>query len=392
MAQRIGGLNLHDTDANELLFLAAEFGLSSVVKDLLRRGAKVDGADRCLMTPLVIACQNDHHHVVAELLNYGADVNRECTVGYYTKSTALHIAALHGSTTVIQLLLNNKAEINQPSGNGDTPIILALSKLHFKVVKVLKENGAEIDFPDTNGTTPLQHAVLSNDIQFCKLLVEYGADVDRCYKQHTSPKMLLPGADVSMTALHLAIYKGNAELVELFLYKGADLEKSWYGYASLAFAILKGNLGIVRLLVAANADLGGMSRFSPLYVALEHGDIDFVRLLVRNGIPIPDLWWMNQKALPSPIDEDYRSRNANLSEIGETIHPFPVGDDCLKELDQAATNPPKLLFSSRNMVRRMVSRHIAQIVSKLCPPTEKLLIQRQLGLPNTVFEYIFGFL
>lgn len=64
-------------DNKNALHISAEKGYISVAEELLKSGAQVNAvAVSSQDTPLILACQNGHAHIVKLLLNNGADVNR----------------------------------------------------------------------------------------------------------------------------------------------------------------------------------------------------------------------------------------------------------------------------------------------------------------------------
>ena len=56
--------------------------------------------------------------------------------------TPLHWAALNGHLSVVEYLVNQKADINGKTENGSTPLHYAAQYRHINVVEFLKNNGA----------------------------------------------------------------------------------------------------------------------------------------------------------------------------------------------------------------------------------------------------------
>jgi hypothetical protein len=63
--------------------------------------------------------------------------------------TALHYAAAHGRTAVVEFLLKHKADPNADSGGGWTPLHLAARRGDVEVIRVLIEGGAKTDLQTT---------------------------------------------------------------------------------------------------------------------------------------------------------------------------------------------------------------------------------------------------
>jgi len=129
------------TDGDTPLHVAAYFGNTEVVKQLLESKADVnarkhsDGA-----SPLVIAAQERRTEIVKLLLDHDADVN---TSVWTNGDTPLHASAWNGSTEIVRMLLNSKADVNaRKLTDGATPLYLASLRGHADIVKLLLANKA----------------------------------------------------------------------------------------------------------------------------------------------------------------------------------------------------------------------------------------------------------
>jgi len=60
------------------------------------------------LTPLLLAAANGHLSVVEYLINQKADINAKDDIG----NTHLHYAAVNGHLSVVEYLINQKADIN----------------------------------------------------------------------------------------------------------------------------------------------------------------------------------------------------------------------------------------------------------------------------------------
>ncbi|XP_053335581.1 ankyrin repeat domain-containing protein 27 isoform X1 [Clarias gariepinus] len=131
-------------------------------------------------------------------------VNSSSTDGFMP----LHVAALHGHTALISLLIRHGANINACNGQNATPLHLACQNSHTQVVRSLVECNAKLNKKDQYGNTPLIQACLKGHEEIVAVLLESGASLNQSNNQGN-------------TALHEAVRGGHQTLVELLLQAGA---------------------------------------------------------------------------------------------------------------------------------------------------------------------------
>jgi len=89
----------------------------------------------------------------------------------------MQFACEHGNIDVaIQLLEANKINLNELNG-PNTYLGIAAKSGHITLVKLLRDHGAYIDDIDTFGKTALEYAVASGHMDLAKFLIEQGANV-----------------------------------------------------------------------------------------------------------------------------------------------------------------------------------------------------------------------
>lgn len=90
-----------------------------------------------------------------------------------TGNTALIWASGNGDVDMVQLLIDNGADINIKNKDGYTALIWASSEGHLDVVRLLLDAGANANIKDNWGNTALDEAILNGYINISKLLEEY---------------------------------------------------------------------------------------------------------------------------------------------------------------------------------------------------------------------------
>lgn len=284
-------------------------GLTDVVKDLLNRGIDPNaGSDDYPSVALQWAAAKGEHEIVLMLLEAGSDIDAPGDSRY---DSALGAAARFHHHAILELLLDRGASPQGGSaepyygdalpnaaysgnirgwnrliqagvnpdvlGNGlggllrivltGLPITISESRgAHESIAWKLLEMGADPNaqngagdleakpnhsdprhnrYKDWSYLTPLCLAVQAGNLQIVRWLIDAGADVNHC-------------DGISPTALYEAVSMRNVELTNYLLDSGADP-----------------NLGYTQ---------GG--RLTPLAVAVNKGDVNCVKLLVKAGVNV----------------------------------------------------------------------------------------------------------
>jgi hypothetical protein len=92
---------------------------------------------------------------------------------------SLYAAAYNRDTDAIRLLVRYGADIEEPSGPGDTPLLGAIGWSHFDAAAAMLECGANVNAQNNRGMTAA-HMMLKkgSDYEHFELLARYGARFD----------------------------------------------------------------------------------------------------------------------------------------------------------------------------------------------------------------------
>lgn len=154
-------------------------------------------------TPLIEAAANGHVDVVNLLIENGADVNLKGEAWY----GPLHSASANGHIEVVKILLENGADVNIFHHNK--PLHNAAMNGHIEVAEILLAHGADINAKGINEAAPLHTAVSNNQLAMAKWLLSKGANVN-------------PIASYGCTPLHSAGWRNNVDIGKILLEHGAD--------------------------------------------------------------------------------------------------------------------------------------------------------------------------
>ncbi len=260
-------------------------GNYEIARILLENGAKVDGAPELPATPLDFAYQVGFEDMVSllkkyggnrkvetnqypllgavlkgdidkikNLINKGANVNDRPDTFPYIERTPLHFAAKTGNLEIIEILLDNGADVNIRSFEGTTPVYNAVKHGHNEAIKLLYRHGANLDLAAEGiGSTPLHSASYVGNLEAVKELVGLGAKVD-------------PVNNAGLTPLFRAVENRNFKIAKYLINEGADPTRKY-------------NVGYGK---KPGADI--VSGWTLLHSAAKNGDIETAKLLLDKGL------------------------------------------------------------------------------------------------------------
>ncbi|KAL9045644.1 MAG: hypothetical protein Q9214_001346, partial [Letrouitia sp. 1 TL-2023] len=199
----------------------------------------------------------------------------------------LHLAADFGLEIILEILLEQGADVTAKDSNGENALHKAAKGGHKALVKALLGHGADVMAEDRSGWTALHKAATSGSDEVVILLLQEGAIISR-------------GVD-GRTALHFAAEFGSEQIASALLGQGADVSATaipvfgdtWdkkfnAGRTPLHWAASNGYQGLVRLLIdrGAKVDARNATLRTPLQEALMWGHVLVVETLLENGASI----------------------------------------------------------------------------------------------------------
>ena len=146
---------------------------------------------------------------------------------------------------------------------------------HGKTNKLeqLLRQGVSPDTADAAGSTLLIHAVRENYPKVVSVILRY------------KPKLNLRNKNGD-SALKLAAFAGNEEIVDVLLKAGANVNPKADSYKPLHYAAFQGHPGVLNQLLSAGADVNAVTKnkSDALMLAARNGHIEIVKRLLQTNI------------------------------------------------------------------------------------------------------------
>ena len=201
----------------------------------------------------------------------------------------------------------------------------AIQKRDHELVKLLLASGAKVS------DDCLSDAVKDGDLETVKLLLSSGAKVsDDCLScavkngdLETIKLLLTAGAKVTDDCLRCAIQKEHTEILKLFLLEEIRFEGEFSYWGSWQLAIEKGDAEIVKFLLKAGVPI----QRADLYSAVRRGHLEVVETLLATGAKVNNFGF--EAALYSACKNGYSEIVKLLLRAGAK-----VTDDCMIEASQ----------------------------------------------------------
>jgi len=227
-------------------------------------------------TPLHVAIRSQRVEVARYLIEQGAEVNARDRNG----ASVLNYASWWGPDEIAALLIDRGADVRGDVDlRGRSPLHMAVTREQAGIVALLLARGAPVDGRHPDGYTPLHLAVSRGQVAIAKALLDGGADVNARWRSFGIQTPLLQAAR-----------RGNREMVDLLLARGADPEyRTPGGNSALRTAVERGDSAIVEALLARRPDLSerdSITGMTPLHRAAVYGLTGISRRLLDLGADV----------------------------------------------------------------------------------------------------------
>ncbi|XP_043109237.1 caskin-2 isoform X3 [Puntigrus tetrazona] len=191
--------------------------------------------------------------------------------------SALHHAALTGTTDLLSLLLEAQASVDIKDSNGMRPLHYAAWQGKADSVLMLLRAGASVNGASQDGQIPLHLAAQYGHYEVSEMLLQHQSNPCTVNKAKKTPLdlacefgrlkvtqlllssnmvvALLEGNGRDNTPLHLAARNGHKDIIRLLLKAGIDINRTTKSGTALHEAALYGKTEVVKLLLDAGIDV-----------------------------------------------------------------------------------------------------------------------------------------
>jgi len=346
--------------------------------------------DALAATGLADLIQSGERVKALELIRDGANVNEPQGDG----TTPLHWAVYKVDDELVRELLNHGATPSATNKYGSTPLAEATKLGNVGLVRRLLDAGADVEAPNADGQTALMLAARAGALDVAKLLVERGANVNT------------EEAWRGQTALMWAVDGSYPELTEFLIEHGADVNvrasaNEWRaqitsepraqyrptgGLTALLYAARSGCTRCVSALLAAGADVNrpNPDGVTPLIVALDNFRFDTARLLLDSGAN-PHVWdWWGRTALYTAVDMSSYNRRAPQQSQSS---PETSAIDVIRLLLEAGVNPNPQLNMHRPGRGGNSSRFVDDLLTTGATPLLRAAIGHDVEAVRLLLEH-----
>lgn len=271
-------------NTNPLMY-AVRYDHTSVVWLLTQAGANPNV--KYLRDPVLTrAARHGEFEIARILIEAGADIDAKSDTFY---ETALHIASGLGYADIVQLLIDNKANINALDWSNRNTLRYAVGNGRTEAIRILVKAGANIHAVDSEGKTLLHNTTMYHipDMNIYMPSIRFSSppwdwDTKRRAKAIEDKESRL--ADAAQALIERGAKINAKDNVTVTWENGLKVrrENLW---TPLHYAARNNRPRIIRRLADAGALLNPKDAKgnTPLHVASKHGRVEAVRTLIEVG-------------------------------------------------------------------------------------------------------------
>ncbi|EAZ91674.1 ankyrin repeat domain-containing protein [Crocosphaera chwakensis] len=253
---KIKKLMSQGTDVNQFdwddeltpLMLAIEIERLDIIKILLDARVNLYDSTYFEDNPLTFAVAQNNLEIIELLLEAGADPDRG------GESPPLCEAIRMGYIDIAKTLINWNASVEACTPSAITPLMIGAVTGNMEIVEILVEEGADVNATDENGNVALNKAAYFGHQEVFDYLFPLTSDPEaKEYAQKELDRAIRRKKNLAARVI-FAVSKGNIQKLQKAIDDGADVNaKDNNGKTALSLAKELGNTKIMKLLIEAGA-------------------------------------------------------------------------------------------------------------------------------------------
>ncbi|STX49684.1 Ankyrin repeat protein [Legionella hackeliae] len=250
-------------------YTAAQKGDAAVIEALYQCGADLNKADTRGVTPAYIAAQNGHAAAIEALYKCGVELDKADDKGV----TPVFKAATNGHAAVIKKFHECKVDVNKPDKQGLTPAFLAVYFGRVAVIEQLYECGVDLDKPSAKGSLLTVTAAIQGQVAILEKLHDYNVNLNQADIKGTTP-------------VFAAVRYGRVNVIQKLYEYGVNFESLNAQQETLVHVAIKEKmLNVLTTLYELDVNWDrALNGITPAHIAIQGGDIDFIKLMLEKNI------------------------------------------------------------------------------------------------------------
>ncbi|XP_058454187.1 serine/threonine-protein phosphatase 6 regulatory ankyrin repeat subunit B-like isoform X2 [Malaya genurostris] len=270
-------LRTSDNDGQTVLHWAAMYHNYELVNIFIDHGASVMAKEKDGKIPLHIASEKNAMKAI-EILLKDKQATEMLRTSDKNERTALHLAAIHDNYEIVNLLIERGASVMAKDAIGRIPLHMAIEENAKKVIEILLKHeqiNEMLDTSDKNERTALHLAAYSKNHELVNLLIEGGASVMAKDKDGKIP-------------LHIASEKNAKKVIEILLKDKQATEmlrtSDKNERTALHLAAIHDNYEIVNLLIERGSLVMAKDAIGriPLHIAIDYNAKRVIKILLKH--------------------------------------------------------------------------------------------------------------
>merc|ERR1712142_278967 len=273
---------------SSLHLVSGKFMNVEIAKLLLEFGASPTVTGDNGVTPMHQACQEGNKDIILLLEQYGGKdlLEAKTLAGYTPLSTAVSM----GQGDIAKLLIGKNVDTSVVTDRGYNLLHLCAVENKPEVAKYLLEIGISDEAVDNNGETPLAIAEKLNNVAVINVLKRESKkeapsdDKEVKIDNQLVEEVVAKTIEVPVEA-PAPVEEPPVKNKKLFKILEALQEKASDDYTPLHIAAKLNNAEVAQVLLdgGAQIDKKGKNKLTPLGIAIHYGSDDVAKLLIANG-------------------------------------------------------------------------------------------------------------